>query len=618
MSWKPTLWLLVCVVLTGLFIVVFEKSSDQAVRTLPLNSPLLHFRPELITRLSLSSGSNAVDCVRRDGAWFLTRPLETRADAARISRVLDAVFRARRQEIVDPARREKRRLTLASFGLEPPRARLVLGTEAYTDEILLGDEAPLGNLVYLLLNDEKDVVGATLALPAVLPLVPDEFRDRAVFPVSVKQAIRLEVKHAEGFFQLALKDGIWRIQQPFDARADADRVERLWRVLESLKIEGSREAAAQADPAAYGLGTDEAALQVSVWTEGRREPLVVTVGKARQDNPALLFAKISDMEALCEVSRDILSLQSVQAASLRDRRLCEADLSAVQYLMLRDDDSKVVMEKAATGLWMITEPLRAPANARTVGALLKAVSVLQGEEVRGGQPGSTIPPEVEGLPCRLVVASQAPGNTLTNAPGTVSEVPASWSCRMNWPGSGTASNLVYVEEARMLYQVPAESLAKFWRKVAGHDRPVFADPLAYMDCRMLDVVPQQVRRITLVRQGREETVTSGQDGAWSVDSPPEGQIVEGAIPALLALASDLQAERIHSVVSTNLAPYKLDESAIRVTFGLSGAGGIQKTVLVGGTDGRDGVYAMVQGRDVVFVLKKDVATAIVRSLVTAP
>jgi hypothetical protein len=618
MSWKPTLWLLVLAVLTGLFLVVFEQHSDQAVRPMPLNTPLLPLSPAVITRISLSTDSNAVECVRRDGEWFLIRPVEARADAARINRLIEAVVGTRKQEIVDSVRRDKRGLTLASFGLEPPRARLMVGSDTHANEIRVGDDAPLGNLVYLQLDDERAVVGATLKVSEILPLDPEGFRDRSVFPASIKQAIRLEVKHAGGFFQLALKDGVWRIQQPFDARADGLQVERLWRTLESLKVEGLAEKLFQADPAAYGLGVDEAALQVSVWIERRREPLVVTVGKARQDNPSQLYARISDAASLAVVGRDILSLQSIQAGSLRDRRLCGADLSAISFLMLRDDESKVVMEKSASGGWMITEPLRFPASARAVGALLKAVDLLQGDEVRSGAGAGVELPDAGALSCRLVVANQVPPRAATNE--TVSVLPASgsWTYRLSAPGAGSSSNWVYGEESKVLYSVSRDDLARLWRSLAGMERPVFADPLAYMDVRMLDLEPLQVRRITLARDGREETVTVVPDGGWTADSPPDGQVVVGAIPALLARASDLQAQRIESVASTNLASYKLDSSAARVTFGLSGAGGIQKTVLIGGGDGRGGVFSMVQGQDVIFVLAKDVADAMVRPLVVAP
>lgn len=619
MSWKPTLWLLTILVLTGVFILVFEKGAEPAPRSIPVDMPLVHVSQGAVTRLSIATGTGSVECVRRDGGeWFLTRPVEMRASRAKVDRLIEAIATMRRQEVVDSGRREKRGLTLASFGLESPRARYVVGGELRADEILLGDSAPLGELVYVQLNGGSDVIGVTCKLAELFPVDLDGLRDHAVFPDSIRQAARVELKHAGGFLQLAMREGAWRIQQPFDARADGTRVERLLQSLGGLTIKDFSGGSVLADPSAYGLGVDEAALQISLWIEGRREPLVLTVGKARQDDPSLLYAKISDMAAICSISKDVLSLQTVKATSLRDRRLCEADPATITAITLRDGDLKVVMEKNATGKWMITEPLRFAANIRAVGSLLRTVSTLQADEILNFGITNPIPLEASVMPCRLTMATVSPVHSVTNDTAVVSPADVTWSYRLAAPASGSSNSQVFCEESKTMFRVHADDLARLWVNTRGQRRALLSDPLSYMDCRMLDLNSQQVRRITLARQGREETVTASADGVWTVDSPPDGQMVEGAIPAVLALAADLQADRVESITYTNAATYGFGDSATRITFGLSGASGIQKTILIGQGDGRDGVYSMVQGQDVIFVLKKEVADALTHPLVTSP
>jgi hypothetical protein len=136
-----------------------------------------------------------------------------------------------------------------------------------------------------------------------------------------------------------------------------------------------------------------------------------------------------------------------------------------------------------------------------------------------------------------------------------------------------------------------------------------------MDCRIFEIAADQVRRITLARNGREETVSAGIDGGWLADSPPDGQIVKGAIPALLSIAGSLRAERIESMNATNTLAYGIDDTSPRVTFGLMGTNGIQKTLIMGGACGTNAVFSMVQGQDMVFVLKKEMAQALSRPLV---
>ncbi|MEI6165762.1 MAG: DUF4340 domain-containing protein [bacterium] len=614
MSWKPTLWILILVVVTALFILVFDRPADSPARALPIEAPLLPLSPGAVTRLAITAGDVVIECVRREGEWVLTRPEEARADEARIKQILEALDASRIRETLSPERLVQRRLTAASFGLDAPRARLVVGTELRADEILVGDDAPLGDLVYLRLKNGTDVIGATLKMSDILPINFEGMRDHFIFPPSLKRVTRLELKHSGGFLQLALRDGQWRIQQPIDARADNRRVEQLIQSLMALKVEAFGAVAAPSDPAVYGLTADEGLMQITLTPEGGRAPLVLTVGKARQDLPDLIYARISDVSSLCSINREVLAFQAIKAESLRDRRLCNADPAAIVSIMLREGDEKLVLEKQEKTGWMIREPFRFKADSQAVGGLLRAICNLKIAESSGNgttlAPGGTPPTPA----CRLALATELPSSLVTNTPPPLTPPKGtSWSYRFAVPVAAGANNQVYCEETKMVTEVQPRELSAVWP--GAQPSRSLSDPRPYMDCRMFEFPSDQVRRVTLAQNGREETVSVGSDGLWLADSPPEGQIRKGAIPELLSLASSLRAERIESMNATNLLAYGIDESSPRVTFGLTGASGIQKTVLIGGPCGTNGVYSMIQGQDVVFVLKQEMAQALSRPLV---
>jgi len=613
MSWRPTIWLLILVVVTGFFVLVSVRKSDSPSRALPLDAPLLHFNPEAITRLAITVGEVSIECVRRDGRWFLNRPMEARADEARIRRIIEVLANSRIRESLSPERLVQRRLTAASFGLEVPRVRLSVGNEMLVDEILFGDESPLGDLVYLRFKEGSDVLGATCKFSDILPIDFDSIRDRSVFPASLKRVIRLELKYPGVFLQLALRDGQWRIQQPMDARADNLQVEQLLQSLMALKIVSFGADEAPSDPAVYGLSIDEAVMQISLTSEGGRAPLVLTVGKVRQDLPALIYAKVSDVASICSINREVLALQLVKAESLRDRRLCNADPAAIVSIMLREGDSKLVLEKNTETGWVILEPFRFKADAQAVGGLIRAICSLKSTETSGAGATNTPGGAFSALPCRLAVSTVLPSMMATNQPQLSALDGTSWSYRFSVPVLSESNSLVYCEEGKSITEIQPQELRRVWPK--SPQGLSLGDPRPYMDCRMLEMASDQVRRITLTRNGREETVTVGNDGVWLADSPPDGQIVKGAIPALLNLASSLRGERIESMNATNLLVYGIDESSTRVTFGLTGTSGIQKTVLIGGACGTNGVYTMIQGQDVVFVIKKEMAQALSRPLV---
>jgi len=612
MSWKPPLWIFIWVVVTSLFILVFERNSDSTTRALPMDAPLLRFSSGTVTQLAITVGDVAIDCVRRDGQWLLTQPMEARADESRIRRMLEALDNIRIRETLSPERLVERGLTLASFGLETPRARLLVGNESRVDEILIGDESPLGDLVYFKFKGGTDVIGVSCKLSDILPVDLDSVRDHSVFPAGLKRVTRVELKHPGGFVQLALRDGQWRIQQPIDARGDQRRVEQLLQSLMALKIESFGVAETPSDPAVYGLTADEALMQITLTHEGGGAPLVLTVGKARQDLPTLVYARISDVSSICSINREVLALQAIKVESLRDRRLCNADPAAVVSIQLREGDSKLVLEKNEKIGWLISDPFRFKADDKAVGGLLKAICNLKTAESAAG--GTTNMPVglPSSLPCRLALSTVLPSGLTTNQLILAPEA-FNWGYRFSHPSPNGSNNLIYCEETKSLTEVQPHELSTVWP--ASQPTLSLGDPRPYMDCRMFEITADQVRRITLARNGREETVTVGSDGVWLVDSPPDGQIVKGAIPEWLGFAASLRADRIENMNATNVLAYGIDEASPRITFGLTGTSGIQKTVLIGGVCGTNGVYAMIQGQDVVYVLKKELAQALSHSLV---
>lgn len=621
MSWKPIGWLLVAVLFAGLFIVVFEQGARPAGGMAPMDAPLLAFEPENVTNLTLAVTNGEVVCVLRGQTWFLSRPVETRANVAQIRQLLDALHRTRRREVITPALRQQRGLTLQSFGLDRPRARCVVGHGQRQDEVALGAEVPLSDLVYARLNGGDDVLAVTRDFERALPAGVDEMRDRALFPASVAAATRIEIKHQGGFVQLGLRGEEWRLQQPRDARADAVVVEWLLKLLKGLRVESFGSPVLGADPVAYGLGPDDAILQVTVWPAGATEGVTLLIGKLKQAAPAVFYARVSDSGVICTVGEGIQPLIGLKAETFLDRRLCDANPALLSHVTLSDGDKKLTLDHLPAEGWVITEPIRSRADTRAVGAFLKAVCAMKGEELTG-EPATNLAAQIQREAVLKVALSEMPP-ARPEAVTNVAPAPADAGPRRRWtylvgaPAEGD-TRLVLRQEDQAVFRTPVADLDRAFRRGDAGQAGGCADPLIYMDRRMLDLVPENVRRVTMTSGGREETVVRDPVGNWSVDSPPGGQLAEGVVQNLLGLAGDLHAVRVESISTTNAVHYGFDGMSPRLTFGLTGTGGIQKTLLLGGSDGRLGVYAMVQGQDVVFVLPKNVAEVLTRSLVISP
>jgi hypothetical protein len=83
---------------------------------------------------------------------------------------------------------------------------------------------------------------------------------------------------------------------------------------------------------------------------------------------------------------------------------------------------------------------------------------------------------------------------------------------------------------------------------------------------------------------------------------------------VLLLTANLRALRIESDNPKTLVACGLDKPGRILSLGLTGETGIQKSILMGFRAKTDGVYAMIQGEDVVFVLENGVMERLTRAL----
>jgi hypothetical protein len=84
------------------------------------------------------------------------------------------------------------------------------------------------------------------------------------------------------------------------------------------------------------------------------------------------------------------------------------------------------------------------------------------------------------------------------------------------------------------------------------------------------------------------------------------------------LLANLRALRIEYHGAENLEAFGLDKDATVLVVSLSGGEGIQKSLHMGFLSRTDGVYAMVQGQDLVFVLDKGQVERLSADLVKPP
>ncbi|MGQ9661837.1 MAG: DUF4340 domain-containing protein [Kiritimatiellia bacterium] len=623
MTFRTTLRLFVAVLVLGLVVWISRTRIEPPWTGEGERAPLFARTGREVSYLSLEGTNFVAECEKRDGEWWLRRPLVARADEEEVLRILSILESAIRTVTVPETEYRKRELTLADYGLEAPRMRFVVYDGLLQQELLVGRDSPVGDVVYVKLKHNPDIFGTSRDLLAALPSHVEQLRSRKIIEGDATRVYRLEIhRQGEGGFVQLMRAGTeWSIQQPLVAKADGGRIAEMLSALFSLRVvrfvwdpppaetpsELRFERTGTVLPAesmpSGNVAPDEPTVRISLWLRGVEKRQDLLLEGPAGENSREIFARRGGEASLYTVDRRIFDIFSVTANDLRDRSLFTTAAKDVCWLTLETGAVSLMFKKESARGWEIVSPVKWHADGAVVEELLQRLLRLK------------IATFVDGVVTNFANFGLQPP-ALTIRLGTTANVefgvgtPAEGETLLigNFRGD---SPFVYVKRADRpnVYEVRAESL----RWVS--DIP--ADPLRYFDRTILTLPREAVKRISLLKDGVNQTVEIKENKRWVAVEPPLFEPITNAIEEVLFHAANLQAASIEALHPADLSPYGLDKPGAVLTFGLTPEQGIQKSLLIGGRKGDKGVFAMIPGQNLILILKEDVVSSFTRNL-TAP
>jgi len=632
MSFKTTFRLFLMVCALALCIWFAERDIESSHSRRENNVRLLEFKSEDVTGMIIERGDLCVNCARQEDSWVLKFPLEARADKGCIEAILSSIEALPREEVITAEERESRELTIADYGLSEPRVRLVVRTSLERHELLVGRQAPVGDNIYVKLALGDEVVSTTDSLLDSLPQTLEELRDRTLVPGEPGRTVRIEVRMADGgFVQLARDGSAWQIRQPIGVPAEGGKIEAMLDALFAAEVEKfvwDPPSASQTEdePAAvdlqtdapvqtFGLADDEATVRVHVWLSGDQVGSELILGKPVEGEESMVYAKLRGSDSVYAVRDSLVKAFSVSVNEIRTRNVFLIHPSEVRYACLQEGDVKLVLARR-TESWMLTEPVQWPADDELVDTIVSQLCRLRVIEFADPSPTNAAVLDSDLVSYIRLLAEEPP--PVNDDESTDVELEGAT------PEGATDRGRLQIgvmDPARETVLAKFENESTFMKLriaeiLAMGLRP--SEPLLYRDRTMLMLAPAQVRRIHIRSSEFEEAVVRDAEGNWMAEAPPEGRADVKVIDDILLSAARTRAVWTESHNPADLSVYGLDNPSGSMTFGLTGDGGIQKSVLLGTAAGPVGVYAMVKGQDVVFVLPSGTVDVFSRHLIIPP
>lgn len=610
MHFRTTFFLLILSVLLGAFIAIVEWGGKDESEQGRANLRLLDIEPENVIYWSFSRDSLFVECANEQGQWIIHKPLEARADSIKLNHMLAVMAKLPRGEIVTAAQRESRSLSLDDYGLGNPLARMVLGDAEHRYTLAVGGLSPMKDAVYVQLDNADAVIATSTNLLDIIPRAAADLRDPRLLAGAPAYVKGLAIKRLGGPLVEIIREGTeWIIHKPITARADWFKVSSLLEQLFNLQIQ-QFVAERMADPAIYGLSDDEMVLQFNIWKDEEKDGIKLCFGNRTNDKGDLIYTAYRGTGSVFAVQKDQIDDLKVGVSDLRDSRLYFMAAPAIAWIRVEEGEKVLQLQKAASGLWQVTEPAQWKADTRIVEDLINRLNALRIEGFLSSTNllalGLTPPARLIRLADTVPVLDAATQNVAgATAPAIQAAglLPTGRTLAMSRPLPGKEYIYAKFEDEDQIYQLSVAAAVT-----------LALDPIAYRDNVVLALPPTAVMKIMLRKKDVEQAVTREGTGPWVPVAPSVGPVNPAVITNLLEKMATLRAVRFERSERNDLGIYGLKDPRGSLTFILSGQEGIQKTLVLGEASEDLGVYGMVQGQEAVFILPKALADQLLQDI----
>ena len=504
MNYRKTLFLVVVAGIVGGVAVWDHFQGTPTSDRIQHSKRLLNLDAKQVSHFELVHSNQTIVLEKSGTNWDLKQPIAVRADFAAVSATLDELEFAERSRTL--SEQDLLGASLAGFGLEPPRASIKLQTKSGPVTLLIGNETPTKNALYVQVAGRREICLAPVSLYDRAAPRLETLRSRTAIEFTPAAVTRLEIKTADRVIELKKADARWTIVRPLAVRADQDKISELLSGLTGLQVQDF----ISDDPKdlhTYHLDEPDREIAVMMGETGK----ILLLGRSPTNNPGQVYAKLKNADSIFTIDSAAAKKFAVQINDLRDPQVMAVAAPSVQSIGLERGTNRLALQRAARG-WQITAPLSVPADDAAVQQWLAELLALRAKRFVADV---TTDPQQYGLtqPRAVVMLAGAGTNQLAQLIiGLVDETNS--LCFVKCTGD------------EFIYGVATDLLDRL--------------PVSYSGLRSRQVFDLPVDQITKLAAG-PVTVTR-EHGQWKLAAPSQGVLDVDAVNAAAALFAKLQAE----------------------------------------------------------------------------
>jgi hypothetical protein len=377
---KSTLIILVAAILIGVAAYYFDwKRGEKEAAKSPDDKSKQAFtiQPEDFQSLTISYPADPkaqpVTFEKQNGAWQITKPLQTSADAPSIEAIVQGLVGARTSES-EPGTPDR----LKVYGLNPPDVGLDFQMKSGAKHsVLLGKKDFTGDSIYAVVDHGPDValLPESLLVSADKPL--QTLRDRNVLHLDPAATRSFGLKNPGGEISAARETSAangWNFVKPTPGPADADAVNSLISAVADAKfVSVESETADSLDR--YGLAAPSITFTAS---DAKGQSATLFVGKKDADE---YFARDAARPTIFRINQDLYKKLAQSYSDLRDKKIASLDPSALTRVEIKNATGTFVCSRKDEGEWSFEEPAEQKGKSASLEKLFTALDQARADQI---------------------------------------------------------------------------------------------------------------------------------------------------------------------------------------------------------------------------------------------
>jgi len=533
--------------------------------------------------------------LRRDGSrWKMLAPVEASVDQGAMMRFLNGFDSVVVKDRLGFDEIKKRGLSVVDYGLYPARARVVLIKPEREVAILFGGLSASTEDVYVRKGKRDEVLVVSADVYDVIPVDANDLRSRRLIDCDKSLVSSIDIRRpGHPFIRLVKERGAWLIEQPVNAPAAVDRVEKflddffevrvfqfVWPTLDNVMDVADYESALKMRKGLYGLD-DESGTAIHIHTVDGSSEANVVIGHHSENISDPVYALINDSTAIGSVSNSFADVVNLTPQDFRSMRIFTEIYTPLRRLQISHGEDLFVLSQT-NGIWSIDSPASEPADQEVVHTAIEQMLALEAERIETKKIDDANS-EIKGGSSQLEFQS---GDKLSKASVRKMDLEGSLY-EIAFAGS---TELFYVSGSNMPpTMVRSEAVLEF------RDKTLLALPRG------------SVSRVTIKKFG--ETAVSfeyvQEDQRWlpvaeDMQLPLNGDAFEKS----LALLSGFRADKVVKIGMTvdDYVYFGFKEPWLEINLDVTIENAVRKTLLVGRSAGFNLRYVMVRGDQSVFII----------------